>query len=155
MDSLIARVGREWSKWWRPKTPDDVLKTEILTDDLPTLSHLLENPSPPTLTPGDVLLLSARLSRPISFDYLLAHYPDLASSPNQLLAPRRPVRRLCPCLAHNPRAQTQGQKPSSLSPRNGGRAVRVIEQEGAVAVSAERGRAGGAGEVNIVPSGVL
>ena len=82
MNSLIARVAREWSEWWRPKTPDEVLKTAILTNDLPTLSHLFENPSPSALTPVDALLLSARLSRPISFDYLLAHHPDLASSLN-------------------------------------------------------------------------
>lgn len=81
MSSLITRIGREWSRWWGPKTPDDVrLKTAILTEDLPALSHLLETTSPTTVTPIDALLLSAKLSRPISFDYLLAHHPDLVSS---------------------------------------------------------------------------
>ena len=80
MSSLIARAGREWSKWWGPKTPDDILETAILSDDLPTLSHLPETTSPTTLTPIDALLLSAKLSRPTSFDYLLTHHPDLASS---------------------------------------------------------------------------
>ena len=81
MSSLIARVGRECSKWWGPKLPDDVrLRNAILSDDLPTLFHLLENPSASTITPVYALVVSTRLSRPVSFDYLLAQHPDLASS---------------------------------------------------------------------------
>ena len=81
MSSLIARIGREWNEWWGPKTPDDVrLQTAILTDDLQALSHLLENPPTPTITPAYALVISASLSRPVSFEYLLAQHPDLASS---------------------------------------------------------------------------
>ena len=90
--------------------PDDILKTAVLSDDLPTLSHLLEKPSPSNFKPIDALLLSARLSWPISFDYLLAHHRDLISSlktESLLLAALTgdcvPVWRTI--LAHEPRAK--------------------------------------------------
>lgn len=111
MSGWITRVGRAWCEWSGAKIPDDVLlKTAILTDDLPALSHLLTPPSPPTLTPLHAFTLSAKLSRPVSFDYLLAHHPDLASSLrtdslllNALTGDCVPVWRII--LAHEPGAK--------------------------------------------------
>lgn len=92
--------------------PRLALETAILTDNLHALSEILTSSSPPAPSPLHALSLSARLSRPVAFSYLLTEYPELTSSLNTqsflleaLTGASVPIWRII--LAHKPTAKNR------------------------------------------------
>ena len=97
------------------------LETTILTDNVDALSKILTSPSsslssssPSSSAPSplDALSLSARLSRPVVFSYLLTQHPELTSSLNTesfllaaLTGASVPIWRII--LAHEPTAKNR------------------------------------------------